>query len=93
MTNNNENEATGTDEISAEVAHKIGVEMGLWRMKTITIHRQQLLVLEEYIIQMEKIIASMNGGSGIPANDCYTLAEDLVHAKAMKEATNKVMNQ
>ena len=32
MTNNNENEATGTGEISAEVAHKIGVEMGLWRM-------------------------------------------------------------
>lgn len=93
MTNNNENEATGTNELSEGVAHKIGVEMYLWRKKNVTIYRQHLLVLEEYIIQMEKIIASMNGGSGIPAKDCYALAEDIVHDRAMKEATYKVMNQ
>lgn len=89
MANNNENEAIGTDEHSAEVAHKIGVEMGLWRMKPITINRQHLLVLEAYIQQLEKRIDT----NYIDITQIYRNAEDLVYQQAMIDATNKVMNQ
>lgn len=89
MTNNNENEATGTNELSEGVAHKIGVEMGLFRMKTITINRQHLLVLEEYIVQLEEALMAINVGHfGL-----YETAENKVYNRAIKEATNKVMNQ
>ena len=90
MTNNNENEATGTDELSAEVAHKIGVEMGHFRLKRIVMNRQRLLVLEEYITQLEHEVRFFGD---IDTTQIYRLAEDLVLNKAMKEATQRVMNQ
>lgn len=94
MTNNNENEATGTNEMSEEVAHKIGVEMGHFRMKTVTINRQHLLTLEEYIAQLERMVTEVIGqGSGIPCEDLYISAQNQVFDKAFKQATDKVMNQ
>ncbi len=89
MANNNENEATGMNELSEEVAHKIGMKMGQWRMKTITIHRQHFLVLEEYIVQLEEALMALNVGHfGL-----YEEAENKVYNRAIKQATNKVMNQ
>ncbi len=92
MTNNNENEAVGTDEISEEVANKIGVEMALWREKTMTVHIRNQLVQEEYIIQLEKKIEAINGIllNQISTIDLYRTAEDIVHDRAMEETTEWV---
>ena len=96
MTNNNENEATRTDELSAEVAHKIGVEMGLWRMSHRTVSVQSHEVLLEYITQLENVVRlvnmEFNGTGEIDLTQIYSESENLVHAKAMKRATNKVIH-
>ena len=94
MTQTNENEATGTDELSAGVAHKIGVEMGLWRMKHRSVSVQSHEILLEYIVLMEKEITEFIGkGSQIPCHNIYTHAEDIVLERAMKQAMKRVWNQ
>ena len=96
MTNNNENEATRTDELSAEVAHKIGVEMGLWRMSHRTVSVQSHEVLLEYITQLENEVRLINkvgmGTSDIDLTQIYRRSENLVHDKAMKRVRDVVIH-